>query len=107
MKTPPRDLINGPVEVNNDTDAPQPLLVNELFAFVSVDEEGNEGIIGASMNIQGVGPSFVPLIGADMARVNSYKQLAENIVRESNDTKNLVLKKFKLVNSETLIDKST
>lgn len=47
------------------------LRINQLFAFVIVDEDGTEGV-----------PAFVehgtwqPMMGADMARVESFKRLA-------------------------------
>lgn len=49
--------------------------IEEMYAFVMDDEEpDDEGIIG--MN---AGPLLLPLVGADMDRVNSLKDAAQTI----------------------------
>jgi hypothetical protein len=45
--------------------------INALWAFLAVDEDGDEGVIGFQA---GDGP--VPLVGADENRVESYRELA-------------------------------
>lgn len=67
-------------------------IITELFAFVAEEEEGNEGVIGMSLNMPGVGPSFTPLIGADMERVEQLRPYAIDIAKTSG--KKVVLKKF-------------
>jgi len=47
------------------------LRINQLFAFVLVDDDGTEGV-PAFGDGRGV---LMPLMGADMARVDSLKQL--------------------------------
>lgn len=48
-------------------------VITELFAFVATDnEDGNEGIIGL-MTPDGM----MPMIGADLARVESLKKIAD------------------------------
>lgn len=47
------------------------LRINQMFAFVLVDEDGTEGV--PAVQVEGV---WFPLMGADMARVDSLKRLA-------------------------------
>lgn len=49
------------------------LRINQLFAFVMVDEDGSEGVPGYYDAQMG---TFVAMMGADMARVESLKALA-------------------------------
>ena len=51
------------------------LKITEIFAFVSKDKEGNEGIMGA-MQLDG---TMMPLIGADVERVESLIPVADMI----------------------------
>lgn len=51
------------------------LKIDELFAFISVDENGNEGIMAASAP----NGMWHPLIGADTARVDSLRPVADEI----------------------------
>lgn len=51
------------------------LRITEIFAFVSKDKEGNEGIMGAL----GDDGMWVPLIGADQERVDSLIPIADKI----------------------------
>jgi hypothetical protein len=55
--------------------------ITEIFAFVSVDKDG-EGIIGQSMETPG-GLMFMPFVCADQARVASLTPFAQKIARES------------------------
>lgn len=48
------------------------LRIDELYAFVAIDKEGHEGILG--MTTAG---GWVPLIGADLARIESIKPYAD------------------------------
>jgi hypothetical protein len=66
-------------------------VITELYAFVSVDiDDGNEGIIAAR-----TGEHWMPLIGADMNRVESLKPIAQNISMATGQK--IILKKFKFV----------
>lgn len=47
--------------------------IEEMFAFVVVDDDGTEGIIG-QRNADG---GWMPLVGADMARVESLIPYAQ------------------------------
>lgn len=49
-------------------------VVNELYAFVCVDEDGDEGVLAATM-----GETLLPLVGADLERVTSLVPIADNI----------------------------
>lgn len=51
------------------------LRITEIYSFISKDENGNEGIMGA-MNMDGV---MMPLIGADVDRVESLIPVADKI----------------------------
>ena len=51
------------------------LRITELYAFVSKDDKGHEGIIGMTLP-NGV---FMPFIGADVDRVEMLKPLADKI----------------------------
>lgn len=77
-------------------------IINELFAFVAEEEPGSEGVTGMTINMPGSGPTFAPLIGADMARVESLKQRAIDIGVATN--KKITLKTFKLVSEEIIFD---
>ena len=51
------------------------LKITEIFSFISKDKDGNEGIMGA-MNMDG---TMMPLIGADVERVESLIPVANKI----------------------------
>ncbi len=75
-------------------------IIDELFAFVAEEEEGQEGVVGMTLDMPGSGHTFAPLIGADMDRIESLKQYALDIGRVSG--KKIVLKRFKLVSEEPI-----
>lgn len=52
-----------------------PLKIDELLAWISVDQDGNEGIIGAKL----IGDTFMPFVGADMPRIESLRGKAREI----------------------------
>jgi hypothetical protein len=59
---------------------PAPFKITTLTAYISVDKDGEEGVLGASLPGTDM---FMPLIGADHARIVSYKPLAEQIAKAS------------------------
>lgn len=61
--------------------------INEIWAFVSRDDDGNEGVVGATM-----GGVFMPLIAADKDRLDSLRPLAKDMLRLSK--KKIFLVKF-------------
>lgn len=48
-----------------------------LWAFTQVDEDGTEGVIGAT--VPGLG--LTPLVGADLARIASLKPYAQAVAK--------------------------
>jgi hypothetical protein len=48
------------------------LRIEQMYAFVTIDKDGDEGIIDGS---------WMPLVGADMARVEKLRPIARNIAR--------------------------
>lgn len=49
------------------------LRINQLFAFVIVDTDGTEGVPAFR-----IGDMWMPLMGADMARVDDLKRIVES-----------------------------
>ena len=50
--------------------------ITELFAFIAEDGPEDEGIVAMT-----VGDMLMPMVGADMDRVESLRPIAENIAR--------------------------
>lgn len=65
-------------------------IITEMFAFVAIDEDGDEGLLGTKM-----GDSWYPLVGSNMARVELLKPIAKNIAKIVGEK--VRLKKFKFV----------
>jgi len=62
--------------------------IDAIFAFISVDEgPEDEGIVAARM-----GNMWMPLVGADMDRIDSLRPLAVEVARLTG--KKIVLAKF-------------
>lgn len=59
--------------MNNKT----PGVIKEIYAFVSCDD-GGEGVCAFNAN-----NGWLPLIGADMDRVTSLKEIAQKIANET------------------------
>lgn len=57
---------------NQKTENGRFLSIDTLYAFVNKDKDGNEGILGVK-----TADGWMPLIGADMDRVNSLKPIAD------------------------------
>ncbi len=69
--------------------APNHLLsIDEIWVFVSKDEQGNEGVCGAP-----IGGMMMPLVAADPARVESLRKYAQMIV-DNAPGHEIVLRKF-------------
>lgn len=49
-----------------------------MWAFVAVDEDGTEGVVGATTPL-----GFMPLVGADLARIESLKPYAQQVATVS------------------------
>jgi len=55
------------------------LRIDRLFAFIALDEDGTEGLIG---HYQPDG-TWTPLVGADMARVDSLRPIVVDIATQT------------------------
>lgn len=64
------------------------LSIDTIYAFIAVDDDG-EGVCGAKI---GPGGTFMPLVGADLERVEQLRPVAKLIARESG--KRIVLSHF-------------
>lgn len=60
--------------------------IEEMFAFVCVDDDGTEGIPAIQ-----VGGMAMPLVGADMKRVESLRPIANEMARSG---KKITIVKF-------------
>lgn len=56
-----------------------PLKIDQMFAFIAVDEKGDEGVVG----MRAPNGEWAPFVGADEARANSLKPYAEEIATVS------------------------
>ena len=70
------------------------LKIEALYAYVSVDENGNEGILGAGMP----NGMFMPLVGADKDLIEKCRSIAEKIGKASK----MKIKLIKLTHREDL-----
>lgn len=59
-----------------------PAKIVELWAWVREDDGDGEGILASEMVLDGR-RMFVPLVGADRARIESYRDFAYGIARVS------------------------
>jgi hypothetical protein len=55
-----------------------PQKITELWAWIGVEPDGSEGIVAKEMLIEGR-RMFVPMVGADMARINSLRDEAISV----------------------------
>ena len=62
-----------------------PLKIEEIFAYVGVDDDGNESV--AELQIPGC---WVPLVATDWDRVQSLKPLASQIAKAAGRPMKLV-----------------
>lgn len=55
------------------------LQINELYAWVAVDEDGDEGVMSFySPQLQ----AHMPMVGADFPRVDSMREIARRLARD-------------------------
>jgi len=52
-------------------------VIKEMYAFVSVGEDGDEGVMG----FLGPNSNWVPMVGADMTRVTDLRKIADRITK--------------------------
>lgn len=65
-------------------------VVDELFAFVATDDDGDEGVMAALM-----GETWYPLVAADLVRIQQFAPLANAAAKETGVE--FKLKHFKLL----------
>lgn len=65
-------------------------VVDELFAFIAIDDDGDEGVIAAEM-----GDFLMPLVFADMTRLPHFAAIAHKISQVTGDE--YKLKHFQLL----------
>jgi len=58
-------------------------VVDELFAFVSIDEDGDEGVIAVQLTTS---DTMMPLVAADLMRVQEMIPFAEAIREQTGHT---------------------
>lgn len=56
--------------------------IERLYAFIATEPDGGEGVVGVNMTIAGR-EMFVPLVGADLERIESYRSYAEAVQQAS------------------------
>lgn len=58
--------------------------IEEIFAYIAVDNEPeDEGVVAAAIGPMGI---MMPLIGANVARVDSIREMARKIANDSGKT---------------------
>lgn len=63
--------------------------IETIHAFISEDEDGQEGIIGMKSPVDG---SWLPFIGADEERIKSLLPLAKQIKQQAGNKKIRLIK---------------
>lgn len=58
----------------------QPRRIEKLFAWISTDDNGEEGLIGGNL---GPNNSFIPFVGSDQMRMESLKGYAKTIANRT------------------------
>lgn len=53
--------------------------IDEMFAFIAENEPGEEGVTGITVSSFSGSDIFMPLVGADMERMESLKQVAKEL----------------------------
>ena len=74
----------------------KPFVITELWAYVSVGPDGDEGVMACSMPINGR-EMMLPMVGADKTRLDKLKPYAD-MVSQQTDTP-YVVKHFRLCES--------
>ena len=59
--------------------------IEEIWAWISDEGEGDEGIIAAR-----IGDSWMPLVGADKLRIESLRDIAEETAKSTGRPVNLI-----------------
>lgn len=72
-------------------------IIDEMYAFCAEEKPGDEGVVGFF-----TGEGWLPLVGADMARVEELRKIAITSGRRT--ACSVILKKFKLVSEEVVYE---
>lgn len=56
--------------------------IEKVFAWIATEPDGGEGVIGHEIMLDGR-LMFAPLVGADRARIESYRPHARNVAAQS------------------------
>ncbi len=73
--------------------------INALYAWVALEDDGGEGVCAALL--PGM-PGMTPLIGADIARIDSYRPIAREIAKQTG--KFVSLRKFTADGEQEIIE---
>ena len=57
------------------------LKIDQLFAFIAVDDEGNEGVCGCTLP----DGTLTAMVGADMKRIESLMPIAKELAKRCPD----------------------
>ncbi len=57
----------------------KPLKITELYAWIATDDKGEDGIVAMAMD----GLGWVPMIGSDKERIESYRENATAIGKQA------------------------
>lgn len=63
------------------------MIIDKLYAWISTDEDGQEGVIGIS-----TADGWMPAVGSDQARMESLRPVAETVARATG--RHVLLKVF-------------
>lgn len=61
----------------NNKEKPK-LVISDIYAYLSVDEDGNEGLIGELIN-----GAWMPFVACDKARLDSLEPIAQRVAQRT------------------------
>lgn len=62
------------------TDEAKLLYIDNIYVFIAHNPGIGEGVVGGTVNVPGVGPSFIPFVCADRLRVDQLMPMARELV---------------------------
>ncbi|MBA7666661.1 hypothetical protein ES703_74742 [subsurface metagenome] len=60
--------------------------IERIFAFIAEENPQDEGVVAMK-----IGPNWMPLVGADMARIESLRPIAQDIAKATGKTIKLIV----------------
>lgn len=60
--------------------------IERIFAFIAEENPQDEGVVAMK-----IGTSWMPLVGADMARIESLRPIAQDIAKATGKTIKLIV----------------